>query len=444
MSENEPIKETQIQDRTQRPRGVVPKNAQAWVLGIIALVMILIIFFSGGSTPPKEPHLTSPVPGGSFNSPTPATIVDFANRVDDRSKKLAETKAALEQEQKDLLARDGAQVRQADSGSGYYPPNYSSGYRTDDVRTSPPPKSPAELEREKREAQAPYASSIAISYRQTASPRLSPVSRNSGETGSTTKNASLLDILNSDALFASSVAAQAAPPSTSRIGSSLGNALAPTAPVPDPSPAKTAPPVPSVANQELAVKHYTLFEGSIIETALTNRLDATFSGPVVCIVTADVYSQSGRHLLIPRGTRAIGEVRQVDNLGQQRVAVSFHRLIFPNEQSIMLDQFVGLNQIGATGLRDQVNHHYLQIFGAAIAVGAISGLAQSNTNSGSGISEADVYRQGVSSSLAQSSMHILDRFLNVLPTFTIREGHRIKVYLSQDLELPEYSDEGGI
>jgi type IV secretion system protein VirB10 len=41
-------------------------------------------------------------------------------------------------------------------------------------------------------------------------------------------------------------------------------------------------------------------------------------------------------------------------------------------------------------------------------------------------------------------MHILDRFLNVLPTFTIREGHRIKVYLSQDLELPEYSDEGGI
>jgi type IV secretion system protein VirB10 len=77
-------------------------------------------------------------------------------------------------------------------------------------------------------------------------------------------------------------------------------------------------------------------------------------------------------------------------------------------------------------------------------VGAISGLAQSNTNSGSGISEADVYRQGVSSSLAQSSMHILDRFLNVLPTFTIREGHRIKVYLSQDLELPEYSDEGGI
>ena len=55
-------------------------------------------------------------------------------------------------------------------------------------------------------------------------------------------------------------------------------------------------------------------------------------------------------------------------------------------------------------------------------------------------SAADAYRQGVSSSLAQSSTHILDRFLNILPTLTIREGQRIKIYLQQDLALPAYEN----
>ena len=45
-------------------------------------------------------------------------------------------------------------------------------------------------------------------------------------------------------------------------------------------------------------------------------------------------------------------------------------------------------------------------------------------------------RQGVAANLSQSSLRILDRYLNALPTFTIREGHRIKVVLSGDLELP--------
>jgi len=85
-----------------------------------------------------------------------------------------------------------------------------------------------------------------------------------------------------------------------------------------------------------------------------------------------------------------------------------------------------------------VNHHYLQIFGTSLAIGAIAGLSQANTRYGLDASAIDAYRQGVASSLSQSSMHILDHYLNVLPTFTIREGHRIKVYLAQDLKLPAY------
>jgi len=101
-----------------------------------------------------------------------------------------------------------------------------------------------------------------------------------------------------------------------------------------------------------------------------------------------------------------------------------------------------LNQIGETGLKDQVNHHYLQIFGASVAVGAIAGLAEAGTSTsslGAPQTTTDAYRQEVAASLSQSSIHILDRFLNLLPTITIREGHRVKVYLTQDLLVPDYA-----
>jgi type IV secretion system protein VirB10 len=138
----------------------------------------------------------------------------------------------------------------------------------------------------------------------------------------------------------------------------------------------------------------------------------------------------------------MGETKRVDAFGQRRLAVSFHRLIMPDGYSLDLDHFQGLNQIGETGLKDKVNNHYLQIFGASIAIGAIGGLAQLGTQANSaGVPESstDAYRQGVASSLSQSSLHVLDRFLNILPTVTIREGHRVKVYLTEDLLVPDYT-----
>jgi type IV secretion system protein VirB10 len=185
-------------------------------------------------------------------------------------------------------------------------------------------------------------------------------------------------------------------------------------------------------------KDYRLFEGTIIESVLTNRLDGTFSGPANCLVSYDVYSHDHNHILIPAGSRVLGDVHPVDSSGQSRLAVTFHRLVMPDGFTVNLDQFRGLDQVGETGLRDQVNHHYLQIFGASIAIGMIAGLAQSNTSYGASVPATDVYRQGVASSLSQSSTHILDKFLNILPTFTIREGQRIKIYLQDDLALPAY------
>jgi type IV secretion system protein VirB10 len=98
-----------------------------------------------------------------------------------------------------------------------------------------------------------------------------------------------------------------------------------------------------------------------------------------------------------------------------------------------------LSQAGAVGLHDQVNNHYFSIFGASLAVGAIGGLAQiGNGTSTYGYDPMVEFRNGISQSTAQSASQILDRFLNRLPSITIREGTRVKIILTDDLQLPPY------
>jgi type IV secretion system protein VirB10 len=144
--------------------------------------------------------------------------------------------------------------------------------------------------------------------------------------------------------------------------------------------------------------------------------------------------------LIPAGSKLLGETKRVDSLGQKRLAVAFHRLLMPDGFSVSLDQFKGLNQIGDTGLRDQVNNHYLRIFGVSLAIGVLGAVAEAGTGNAITSSSTDLMRQGFAGSMAQSSAQILDKFLNILPTVTIREGHRVKVYLSGDLALPDYNN----
>jgi type IV secretion system protein VirB10 len=185
---------------------------------------------------------------------------------------------------------------------------------------------------------------------------------------------------------------------------------------------------------------YVLFEGTTLDTVLLNRLNGDFAGPVKVMLTNPIYSHDNQHLLIPEGTFLLGDTQKVAAFGQQRLAVTFHRLLMPDGYSVDLDKFHGLNQIGETGLNDQVNHHYVEIFGASIALGVIAGAGEATTNQGYYNNGSEAIWQGMAESLSASAAHVLDRFINILPTIVIREGHRIKVYITQDLLLPDYNN----
>ena len=202
---------------------------------------------------------------------------------------------------------------------------------------------------------------------------------------------------------------------------------------------------PLEANIDSAVgQPYLVYEGSVLDTVLMNRLDGDAVGPAKVLVSNPLYSHDHQHVIIPEGTVVLGEAKKIGAAGfgqQRRMAVVFHRLIMPDGYSVDLDQFQGLDQIGQEGLKDKVNNHYLQIFGTSIALGVIAGASQITQGGGTiTTSGSQAFTNGAAGSVSQSATTILDRFIQIPPTITIREGHRVKVYFTQDLLLPAYSN----
>jgi type IV secretion system protein VirB10 len=422
-----------IQDKAPKPPGLMPKNVQAWVMLSLALLMVIIMWFTGGKK--AQTAATSSTPGVQTPAPlevNESKIAELQSRIQDLQR---EQQIALNQQNKFF----GALQSNAQTTSPAQVTN----------PTQPPPETPTDPiqdERKKRAYLSLFSSNVALSYREepaqpesaptAASPNTNPLGLQGLPAPGADFNQQLSQILQG---IPGMQPAPPAPPVAANEGQTGTTTAEETEKRTTESPSKETSPNPSALNSADG-KDYVIFEGTILETVLLNRLDGQFTGPVECLVTTDIYSHDRQHLLIPSGSKIIGEAKRVDTFGQTRLAVSFHRLIMPDGYSVNLDQFKGMNQIGDTGLRDQVNNHYFEIFGASLAVGAVGGIAEAGSDGLLTESGTQSMEQGVGESLGQTSQRILDRFLNILPTVTIREGHRVKIYLSGDLEVPDYAN----
>lgn len=423
----------QVKERALRPSGLLPKNVQTWAVLGIAAVMILVIALSGNRAPSAGSSRTPEKPPNVVD-PNEARIWEYRNRIDEDARRLAAEQERLRSTKQAIELADS----QGEDQSFGYSETSDRRYEIDERQQ--PAKDPVELDRARREYQSLFASNIALTYRKDkiAGHEAAPSAGGSGQPMAPIPQSPY-------GLFPASMPVLSAPQPQAQAAGQPQAAKASTEPAPKQEAVATGSGFNSESQPSAADKSghpraglYRIFEGTILEGVLTNRLSGSFSGPVNCILTTDVYSRHGQNVLIPRGSRVLGEANKVEAFGQERLAVAFHRLIMPDSYSVRLDRMPGMEQAGETGLRDQVNNHYVRIFGMTLAIGALSGLTQYNTRYGLDVSSGDIYRQGVSRSLADSSIRILDRFTNILPTFTIREGHRVKIYLTGDLDLPAY------
>jgi type IV secretory pathway VirB10-like protein len=184
---------------------------------------------------------------------------------------------------------------------------------------------------------------------------------------------------------------------------------------------------------------YRIFEGTVLEGVVTNHIDGGLSGPILVMLTTDYYSHDHQQLLMPQGTRLIGTVQSVGNAQQRKMFVTFHRAVCPDGFSLDFDKYLGLDQIGTTGLATKVDHGYLMAFGAAAAIGGLGGLAQIG-NSGTVLDPSSQIRSGISEQSAAEGEQVLNHFLNRLPIITLKEGSRARVYIGRDILIPSYAE----
>lgn len=201
----------------------------------------------------------------------------------------------------------------------------------------------------------------------------------------------------------------------------------------------TSNPIAPYDFDSYAGRLYRVFEGTVMEGVVTNHIDGGFSGPIMVSLTTDLYSHDHQQLLLPQGTRLLGDVRGVGNEQQRKVFVTFHRAICPDGFSLEFAKYIGLDQIGTTGLATKVNHGYLEAFAAAAAIGGLGGLAQIG-NSGSILTPSTEIQNGISEESAVEGEQVLNHFLNRLPIITLKEGSRARVYIGTDLLIPSYAE----
>ncbi len=178
--------------------------------------------------------------------------------------------------------------------------------------------------------------------------------------------------------------------------------------------------------------------GAVIAAALITGIRSDLPGQITAQVTENIYdSPTGRILLVPQGTRIIGQYDNGVGFGQRRVLLVWNRLIFPNGRSIVLERQPGADAEGYAGLEDGVDYHWGELFKAA----ALSTLLSIGAEAGSSGQESDIVRalrRGASDSVNQTGQQIVQRQLNIAPTLTIRPGFPVRVIVTRDLVLEPY------
>ncbi len=186
---------------------------------------------------------------------------------------------------------------------------------------------------------------------------------------------------------------------------------------------------------------YEVMAGTVIPAALLTGINSDLPGQIIATVTGNVFDTvSGEHLLIPQGSRLLGQYDSQVAGGQRRVLLVWTRLLLPDGSSVVLDRLPGVDLAGYAGLEDGVDQHWKQVFtGAVLAtlIGINTELASPNRSGDSG-SIIIATRDSAQDTINQIGQQLTRRNLNRQPTLTIRQGYPVRVIVNRDLVLRPY------
>jgi type IV secretion system protein TrbI len=186
---------------------------------------------------------------------------------------------------------------------------------------------------------------------------------------------------------------------------------------------------------------YILRTGAVIPALLLSAMNAELPGTVTAQVSQDVYdTPTGNYLLIPQGARLVGEYSNAIQYGQARIFVAWQRIIYPDGSALDIGAMPGADQQGEAGFNDQVDNHFLRIFGSAILMSAVTAATNWATNhnqvgfNSNGYSASSAISEAVGQQLGQATAHLLEKNLSIAPTLVVRPAYRFNIVVTKDLE----------
>lgn len=187
--------------------------------------------------------------------------------------------------------------------------------------------------------------------------------------------------------------------------------------------------------------------GFVIPATLLTQIESALRGMVIGQVRQSVYdTATGDILLIPQGTKLIGDYQSDVQFGAKRIFVNWKRLVFPNGSSFDLGSMPGADMSGTSGFRDKYNSHFWKMFGNALLFSlVIAGVNMTQTPDLlyqyiplSGRDATSALSESVGQSLGETLSQIIQKNLNLAPDITIRSGYLFNIMITKDFVLPEY------
>ena len=188
-----------------------------------------------------------------------------------------------------------------------------------------------------------------------------------------------------------------------------------------------------------AAAAFTLMQGSVVPCVLLTGVNSDVPGMVQAQVISDVYdSTSGEHVLIPKGSKLLGQYASGPMRGQKRMMFGFNRLIFPNGRSMQLGSMPASSRDGYAGIGANVDNRFFEILSNAILLGGVTaGIALSvddNDRDANGdLTLNGALSQGLGQSVGRVITQIIERNMNIAPTLTIKPGYEFNITLMQDI-----------
>jgi type IV secretion system protein VirB10 len=192
---------------------------------------------------------------------------------------------------------------------------------------------------------------------------------------------------------------------------------------------------PTAKATRIAHMETTLAQGNIIQATLDTRVDSDLPGMLRAVTSSDVYSEDNSTVLIPRGSRLIGQYTNSVQQGQNRIFVVWQRVIRPDGIDVQLGS-PGTDSLGTAGFAaDSIDHHFFQQFGTAILLSIIgAGTANLGVNSADQYNSAAAYRMAIAASFNQTAQQNLKNTGVIPPTLYINQGTKISVFVARDLD----------